>query len=568
MMKMKRNTDWTDVLRSTLRDAEISPSEGSWERLQRELEGGEPHVPESGMPLPRKNGWRIHGPRIAAAAAVVLLAVVAGELLWRSGSRELGDFEDPVLASVTVAGDSAVDRSRLPASGPAAGKQLPAAGKQLPAAGEEEISRQPALGSDAVAESRPHESESLRETVARATGWSQGPDQTAGRHSATTLLAVRSESAADRDSRMRESENGVGESSEGNSASLSGGADPQGGDPEVTGRPVRANADSSAGSSRMDETSGADSRSGVPAQSRADAQTRTDVQSPTDAQTRADAQSMTDARGGVEVPDGADARNGGAVQSRVKSAASGSKSRAARGAGQNKTAERRDADSFVAFAESFAGETPRESRTSLSLFAGGGTSSGNGLQGSALRSYSIMANDAVSVVGNGNNLQPMQRRDYDKSSFRHHLPLSFGLTVRKELPHRFSLESGVVYTLLRSDVRLPYSSDDVSQKLHFVGIPLRMNWQFVERGPLTAYLGAGGMAEKCIAAKFGSQTVDEAALQWSLLAAIGAQYRLADYVGLYFEPEVSWYATDTELRTSRSDAPLSLTLRLGVRVLF
>ena len=529
MMKMKRNTDWTDVLRSTLRDAEISPSEGSWERLQRELEGGEPHVPESGMPLPRKNGWRIHGPRIAAAAAVVLLAVVAGELLWRSGSRELGDFEDPVLASVTVAGDSAVDRSRLPASGPAAGKQLPAAG-------EEEISRQPALGSDAVAESRLHESESLWETVARATGWSQGPDQTAGRHFSTTLLAVRSESAADRDSRMRESENGVGESSEGNPASLSGGADPQGGDPETKGRLARANADSSAGSSRMDGASGADSRSRVPAQTRADAQTRAGVQTRAEAQTRADAQSPTGAQGGVEARNGADARNGGAVQSRMKSAASDPK--------------------------------PRESRTSLSLFAGGGTSGGNGLQGSALRSYSIMANDAVSVVGNGNNLQPMQRRDYDKSSFRHHLPLSFGLTVRKELPHRFSLESGVVYTLLRSDVRLPYSSDDVSQKLHFVGIPLRMNWQFVERGPLTAYLGAGGMAEKCIAAKFGSQTVDEAALQWSLLAAIGAQYRLADYVGLYFEPEVSWYATDTELRTSRSDAPLSLTLRLGVRVLF
>lgn len=525
MMKMKRNTDWTDVLRSTLRDAEISPSEGSWERLQRELEGHEPHVPEPGMPLPRKNGWRIHGPRIAAAAAVVLIAVVAGELLWRSGSRELGDFEDPLLASMTVAGDSAVDRSRLSASGSAAGKQLPASG-------EDGISRQPAFGSDAVAENRPHESESVRETVARATGWSQGPDQTAGQKSAAALLALRSESAVDPNSPMQES--------------LAGTTD-----------------DSSVGSSRMDGDTGADSRGRVSAQTRAEAQTRTN------AQTRTDAQSPTGAQGGVEARNGADARNGEAVQSRINSAASDSKPRAARGAGRNKTAARRDAGSFVAFTESFAGERPRESRTSLSLFAGGGTSGGNGLQGSPLRSYSsMMANDAVSVVGNGNNLQPMQRRDYDKSSFRHHLPLSFGLTVRKELPHRFSLESGVVYTLLRSDVRLPYSSDDVSQKLHFVGIPLRMNWQFVERGPLTAYLGAGGMAEKCIAAKFGSQTVDEAALQWSLLAAVGAQYRLADYVGLYFEPEVSWYLTDTELRTSRSDAPLSLTLRLGVRVLF
>lgn len=556
MMKMKRNTDWTDVLRSTLRDAEISPSEGSWERLQRELEGHEPHVPEPGMPLPRKNGWRIHGPRIAAAAAVVLIAVVAGELLWRSGSRELGDFEDPLLASMTVAGDSAVDRSRLSASGSAAGKQLPASG-------ENGISRQPAFGSDAVAENRPHESESLRETVARATGWSQGPDQTTGQKSAVALLALRSESAADRNSPMQESENGVGKPLEGDPASVSGGVDPQGGDSETTESLAGMTDDSSVGSFRMDGDTGADSRGRVSAQTRAEAQTRTN------AQTRTDAQSPTGAQGGVEARNGADARNGEAVQSRINSAASDSKPRAARGAGRNKTAARRDAGSFVAFTESFAGERPRESRTSLSLFAGGGTSGGNGLQGSPLRSYSsIMANDAVSVVGNGNNLQPMQRRDYDKSSFRHHLPLSFGLTVRKELPHRFSLESGVVYTLLRSDVRLPYSSDDVSQKLHFVGIPLRMNWQFVERGPLTAYLGAGGMAEKCIAAKFGSQTVDEAALQWSLLAAVGAQYRLADYVGLYFEPEVSWYLTDTELRTSRSDAPLSLTLRLGVRVLF
>jgi hypothetical protein len=50
--------------------------------------------------------------------------------------------------------------------------------------------------------------------------------------------------------------------------------------------------------------------------------------------------------------------------------------------------------------------------------------------------------------------------------------------------------------------------------------------------------------------------------------AVGAQYRLGNYVGLYFEPEVSHYFTETTLRTSRTDSSLSLTLRLGVRLSF
>ena len=33
-------------------------------------------------------------------------------------------------------------------------------------------------------------------------------------------------------------------------------------------------------------------------------------------------------------------------------------------------------------------------------------------------------------------------------------------------------------------------------------------------------------------------------------------------------PEAAYYFNDTELRTSRSDAPLSVSLRVGVRLLF
>ena len=218
--------------------------------------------------------------------------------------------------------------------------------------------------------------------------------------------------------------------------------------------------------------------------------------------------------------------------------------------------------------EPFVAYTKPHKKASFSLFAGGGVAGGNS-EGLAPRmlNTSIM-NDASSVIGNGNSLAPLRSSGYGESSFRHHQPLSFGIAVRKEFAHGLSLESGVNYTLLRSDVRMQYTSDDVAQKLHFIGVPLRFNWQFLERGRFSLYMGAGGMVEKCVSARLGSETVDEPGVQWSALAAVGAQYRVGGMVGLYFEPEGSYYFTETGLRTSRTDSPLTLTLRLGVRLSF
>lgn len=157
---------------------------------------------------------------------------------------------------------------------------------------------------------------------------------------------------------------------------------------------------------------------------------------------------------------------------------------------------------------------------------------------------------------------------YHEARFRHRQSLSFGFSVRKEFPYGLSLESGVLYSLLRSDVQMPNGTSDVSQKLHFIGVPLRLNWRFLEKGGFSLYIGAGGMVEKCVSAKFGSYSVDEPGVQCSLLAAAGAQYAFNDRWGLYFEPEAAWYLNDTRLKTVRTDAPLTLTLRLGLRLSF
>lgn len=554
-MKMKQNTDWTDALRDTLRDAEIAPSEEGWERLSRELaaadsaaerasaagsvhgaasekpqklagtgrRSGSPRMssspdaksPNAGTAAPGgKSVWKIYGPRIAAAAAAVLICVVAGEILWRP-DKELGE-KLPVVASLNGAGDSAVGMSQHSDSGEGL-----------------------LAGSGSDSDDR-----TLRESLAEASGWAQGPSENTAAGKGPEIRGAVSAGAAEvAQVRPKVAESGpepvaaaiVGTAEKGGAAekdpeapaSVSGGAEEctAAGKTAAAGRPDEGVANASAASETAADSS-TDRSAGNPAdRSAADDEDR----SAADAVTRT----------------------------------------AARRAARSGTSLSEPADDLYAWASEEPAESRnRNPRASFSLFAAGGTSSGSSMQGPKPLSDMAMGESSTAIIGNGTTLGPLLPRDYDKSSFRHHLPLSFGLAFTVEFPYGLSLESGVNYTLLRSDVRLNYPSDEISQTLHFIGVPLRLNWQFVERGRFSAYLGGGGMLEKCVQARLGGKTVDESALQWSLLAALGAQYRLGEMVGLYFEPEVSYYLTDTKLQTSRSDAPLTLTLRLGVRLLF
>lgn len=168
-----------------------------------------------------------------------------------------------------------------------------------------------------------------------------------------------------------------------------------------------------------------------------------------------------------------------------------------------------------------------------------------------------------------------------KTEYKHRLPVRIGLNVAYRLTDRLSVESGVSYTRLSSDMKDGtkdnYSSG--SQKLDYIGVPLNVKYRAFAYRRLSLYASAGLLTEKCVSGKATHEyvisgekkkreTEDVAAKPWQLSvnAALGAQFDVLGNVGVYVEPGVSYYFDDhSPLSTIYKEKPLNFNLNLGVR---
>lgn len=168
-----------------------------------------------------------------------------------------------------------------------------------------------------------------------------------------------------------------------------------------------------------------------------------------------------------------------------------------------------------------------------------------------------------------------------KTEYKHRLPVRVGLNVAYRLTDRLSVESGVSYTRLSSDMKDGtkdnYSSG--SQKLDYIGVPLNVKYCAFAYRRLSVYASAGLLTEKCVSGKTTHEYVisgekkkheaeDVAAKPWQLSvnAALGAQFDVLGNVGVYVEPGVSYYFDDhSPLSTIYKEKPLNFNLNLGVR---
>lgn len=187
--------------------------------------------------------------------------------------------------------------------------------------------------------------------------------------------------------------------------------------------------------------------------------------------------------------------------------------------------------------------------------------------------------DRTLSAANTNYTSIMATNDFTKKTYND--PLSFGLTVRKQLNKTLSLESGLVYTYLLSTFENSgVQRSEAKLHLHYIGIPVNLITELWENSKWEVYLSTGFMAEKGIQSLyvqsqyFGTEAVTTTAktningIQWSINGGVGVTYKIKRQLGVYFEPKFSRYFDNNQPVSARTDHPFVFGLSAGLRIGF
>ena len=161
----------------------------------------------------------------------------------------------------------------------------------------------------------------------------------------------------------------------------------------------------------------------------------------------------------------------------------------------------------------------------------------------------------------------------------HHQPIRFGLLLRYAFNDRWSIESGLSYAQLSSNINYTFTSYiiEIEQRLKYIGIPVNVNYQLWSSRYFSVYASVGGMAEKMVegkqhmvATKPSKQVEDGSVsirpLQFSVNGGMGAEFKLVDWMSLYAEPGVGyWFDNGSDVPTYYQDKPFSFNLNVGLR---
>lgn len=163
----------------------------------------------------------------------------------------------------------------------------------------------------------------------------------------------------------------------------------------------------------------------------------------------------------------------------------------------------------------------------------------------------------------------------------HYMPLVIGLSVNKTLTSRWSIETGLRYTFLRSEFLSgsELMNRETTQRIHYIGIPLKVNYRIFTYRGFSLYGQGGGALDIPVYGtrsvweyqpREGAVSTDEvhihAPVQWSVEGGLGIQYHFTPSFSIYAEPSFRYYFNSgSDIRTIRQDKPFEFTLPIGVR---
>ena len=163
----------------------------------------------------------------------------------------------------------------------------------------------------------------------------------------------------------------------------------------------------------------------------------------------------------------------------------------------------------------------------------------------------------------------------------HDKPITLGVSVTQSISDRLSLETGLQYSILKSRFTIGEGGDSAAtrQKIHYLGVPLRVSYKWMDYKRLSAYVSAGVTLHVPVYSKLvGSADNDwkriifgdkrfSPPLQWQTGASVGVQYEFAPNTSLFVEPTVNWFIpSGGETHTIWTEQPVMFTCPFGIRI--
>ena len=162
----------------------------------------------------------------------------------------------------------------------------------------------------------------------------------------------------------------------------------------------------------------------------------------------------------------------------------------------------------------------------------------------------------------------------------HDKPITLSIAVNKNIGKRWSLETGFQYSYLKSYLILGTGSYrvDKEQKLHYLGVPFKLSYQFMKFKRLSTYGSVGTGILIPIYGKTDADYIvgDKSAyttdwkltlpIQWSVNTNIGIQYQFAPNLNLFIEPTMNWYIPNGScIKNAWTERPFTFTVPFGIR---
>lgn len=173
----------------------------------------------------------------------------------------------------------------------------------------------------------------------------------------------------------------------------------------------------------------------------------------------------------------------------------------------------------------------------------------------------------------------------ESSSSLYGIPLTFGFGLRFYLTDRFSLGTGINYSLLTRSFKGTYiqadngnliksvEDADIVNHIHYIGIPVNAYYDLIQNNLIQFYAFGGATFEKGLGSNFritkdGTPVYYNESvpgMQVSAALGIGIQFNVAKSWSLYLDPSTRYYFDCKQPKSVRTQKPFMFNFEVGIR---